>query len=84
MSVEEAAPRLRLFVAVEIPDRVKRAVDAAATPLQRRASDAKWTSPAQWHLTLAFLGEVDESRLAVIASAAGEVAARAGVSAARS
>jgi RNA 2',3'-cyclic 3'-phosphodiesterase len=59
-----AEPRLRLFVAVEIPQGVRRAVDAAATPLQRRASDAKWTSPAQWHLTLAFLGWVDADRLA--------------------
>jgi RNA 2',3'-cyclic 3'-phosphodiesterase len=57
---------MRLFVAVEIPGAVRKAVDAAAAGLQREVPDAKWTDPAAWHLTLAFLGWVDEERVPVV------------------
>lgn len=70
--------RLRLFVAVEIPQRVRKAVDAAAAPLQRKAPDAKWTDPAHWHLTLAFLGWVEADRQSAVERACAAAAPDAG------
>lgn len=74
----EIAPvRLRLFVAVEIPEVVREAVDAAASALQRRAPDARWTGPSGWHLTLAFIGWVDPGSVEAVESACADAAARA-------
>lgn len=50
---------MRLFVALEVPGEVRRQVDAAVEPLRRRFPRLRWTRPDAWHLTLAFLGEVD-------------------------
>jgi RNA 2',3'-cyclic 3'-phosphodiesterase len=68
MSTGELAveTRERLFVAVEIPAKVRDAIDAALAPMHRRAPDAKWVDPSLWHLTLAFIGWVsvdDRSRV---------------------
>jgi 2'-5' RNA ligase len=46
--------RVRLFVAVALPDSVADLV--AALPRPDR-SGLRWTTPAQWHVTLRFLGE---------------------------
>jgi 2'-5' RNA ligase len=51
---------MRLFVAIVPPAGVLAELTAAVRPLQTAAPDLRWTSSAAWHLTLAFLGEVDE------------------------
>lgn len=48
----------RLFVAVELPEDVKDALDGLCEGLQ----GARWTRDRQFHLTLRFLGEVDSAR----------------------
>ena len=48
---------MRLFVAVQPPDDVLDAV--AALPRPERP-DVRWTRRDQWHVTLRFLGEVDD------------------------
>lgn len=69
--------RLRLFVAVEVPEPVRAAVDAVLAALRPRAPQANWTAAAGWHLTLAFLGGVEAERVEAVedalAQAAGEV-----------
>ena len=79
----EGPPRARRFVAVWPPEEVL----AAVAELPRAGGAAlRWTAPAQWHTTLAFLGEVadaDRGRLeAVLAGVAegarGPVLARLG------
>ena len=47
----------RLFVAVAPPDEVLERVAALARP---DVAGLRWTSPAQWHVTLRFLGRVDD------------------------
>lgn len=47
----------RLFIAIELPDQVKQALIKLQTPVP----GAKWVPLDQLHLTLAFLGEVDET-----------------------
>lgn len=49
---------MRLFVAVPLPSAVRVAVDAALAPVRAAHPGVRWTEPAGWHLTLAFLGEV--------------------------
>ncbi len=49
---------MRLFVALELPEDVKARLKAWLG--QPKARDWRWTSPDQWHVTLAFLGEVPE------------------------
>jgi 2'-5' RNA ligase len=51
----EAKP-LRLFVAVEIPDPVKDAVEEAFAPWRDAFPKARWAPRENWHVTLKFLG----------------------------
>lgn len=54
------AEKPRLFVAIEIPAGVRDGVDAAVEPLGRVAPAVRCVGPGAYHLTLAFLGWVDE------------------------
>ena len=47
---------MRLFIAIELPDDVK----TALSRLRVDVPGARWVPPEQLHLTLAFLGEVEE------------------------
>jgi RNA 2',3'-cyclic 3'-phosphodiesterase len=51
---------MRLFVAISPPAAVLDELDALLAPLRERREDLRWTSRAAWHMTLAFLGQVDE------------------------
>jgi RNA 2',3'-cyclic 3'-phosphodiesterase len=52
---------VRLFAAVVLPDDVVTDLDAVAA-LQRDDALA-WTLPEQWHITLAFYGQVEDERV---------------------
>lgn len=54
---------MRLFVAVNLPDDVRRAIGAATEPLRRAGLPVKWVDPAGLHLTLKFLGDMEAARL---------------------
>jgi 2'-5' RNA ligase len=54
---------MRLFVAVVPPDAALAELADAVAPLREAAPELRWTGPASWHLTLAFLGEVREEVL---------------------
>ena len=49
---------MRLFVAIELPDGTKAALTKLPTPLPT----ARWSKPENMHLTLRFIGEVDENQ----------------------
>ncbi len=55
--------QVRLFVALSPPAAVLDELEAAVAPLRPARPDLRWTSPQSWHVTLAFLGEVDEAVL---------------------
>jgi 2'-5' RNA ligase len=66
---------VRLFVAV-LPD--EPALDAlarAVDPVRDVPGAPRWNDRSRWHLTLAFLGEVEEERLPPLRAALAEVAA---------
>jgi 2'-5' RNA ligase len=51
----EAKP-LRLFVAVEVPEKVKDAIEEAIQPWREEFPRARWAPRENWHVTLKFLG----------------------------
>jgi 2'-5' RNA ligase len=51
----EAKP-LRLFVAVEVPEPAKDAVERAFAPWREEFPRARWAPRENWHVTLKFLG----------------------------
>jgi len=52
---------VRLFVAITPPATARAEIDAAVAPLRAARPELTWSSPQSWHVTLAFLGEVDEA-----------------------
>lgn len=53
---------MRLFVAIDLPEDVKQTV----ATLCRGLSGVRWLPPEQLHLTLRFIGEVDDAVIAAI------------------
>jgi 2'-5' RNA ligase len=66
----------RTFVAVELEDPARAYLAREIGRLGRALPRVRWVDPAGIHLTLAFLGELDDARLAAVEAAA-EIAARA-------
>ena len=61
---------MRCFIAIELPDELKRELGRLEAQLQSGgASQVKWVDPAGIHLTLKFLGNVSADRLDGIAAA---------------
>ncbi|MHB8780631.1 MAG: RNA 2',3'-cyclic phosphodiesterase [Candidatus Geothermincolia bacterium] len=60
---------LRLFVAVDIPERLKQAIAKGIGSCRRVAPDARWVRPENLHLTLKFLGATPQERIDDIAAA---------------
>src|SRR5262249_53370441 len=54
---------------IEIPSEIKSALAALQTELRRAGADVSWTRPENLHLTLKFLGEVDEARVVEVEEA---------------
>src|SRR5260370_15112357 len=51
---------MRRLVAIAPPAAVLDELDALVEPLRARRLDLRWTNREAWHVTLAFLGQVDE------------------------
>ncbi len=51
---------MRLFVGLTPPGEVVGALRTTTAALRDLAPDLRWTRPEQWHVTLAFLGEVGD------------------------
>jgi RNA 2',3'-cyclic 3'-phosphodiesterase len=59
---------VRLFVAIEPPEQVLGELAVAVDPLRAAKPELRWTGQEDWHLTLAFLGEVSETVLPELAT----------------
>jgi len=60
---------MRIFIAIELPEEVKRGIAAVQEELKRSGASASWTRPEGIHLTLQFLGEVPDARVQEITAA---------------
>jgi RNA 2',3'-cyclic 3'-phosphodiesterase len=58
---------MRLFVAFEVPEPVRREVRRRAAGLRERLPRARWVNPDVLHLTLVFLGEVAPEQVPALA-----------------
>jgi 2'-5' RNA ligase len=66
---------LRLFVAVELPEAVLKALERVQAELDTRGVRARWTRPANLHLTLKFLGATPAGRVEAAEAALSSAAA---------
>lgn len=66
---------IRTFVALEMPVAVKRQVVSVARHMSH-LGQMRWVKPEGVHLTLKFLGDVEENRVADIVSAVQQVASK--------
>jgi 2'-5' RNA ligase len=67
---------MRLFVALWPPSQAVAELDAVVAALREQASGLRWTTPAQWHLTLTFLGEVTGDDVPQLCERLGRAASR--------
>jgi len=51
---------MRTFIAVELPEDIKRAIISVQDKLKASGADVKWVPAQNIHLTLKFLGEIDQ------------------------
>lgn len=58
---------MRLFLALNPPAELQARVHEAAAPLREAAPAVAWTAAAKLHVTVRFLGEVEETRVPEIA-----------------
>jgi RNA 2',3'-cyclic 3'-phosphodiesterase len=58
--------RIRTFIAVDLAQAVKNRLSALQEQLGRSGSGVKWTRTENFHLTLLFLGEVDQQEVVSI------------------
>ena len=69
---------MRLFVALSPPADALDELEAAVAPLRPTRPDLRWTSRESWHVTLAFLGEVDDDVLGKLTARLENAAAERG------
>lgn len=67
---------MRCFLAIELPDDVRRALGALQDRLRDAGAGVKWTRPEQIHLTVKFLGDVADRNVPEVTEAARALASR--------
>jgi 2'-5' RNA ligase len=65
---------MRAFIAIDLPDHIKKKISAAIQTLKTIGLDAKWVKPGDLHLTLKFLGNIEKNNLESIRENIDEVA----------
>jgi 2'-5' RNA ligase len=66
---------VRTFICIEIPASIKERIDRLQNTLKTIDSQVSWTRPSNIHLTLKFLGAVEETRIQRVAKAVERAAA---------
>ncbi|HEV2576086.1 MAG TPA: RNA 2',3'-cyclic phosphodiesterase [Acidobacteriaceae bacterium] len=55
---------MRLFIGLAVSEGVRVALERLTLRLRAKDDGLRWSTPDQWHVTLVFLGEVDDERRA--------------------
>lgn len=69
---------MRAFIAIDLDPGLKSAVEEFIRRLEATRADVRWTRAGGFHLTLKFLGEIDDDRADRVKSALGQVVGRYG------
>jgi len=67
---------LRSFLAIELPKSIQKKIEEVQRDLKISRADVKWVRPENIHLTLKFLGNVEESRFEPILQSIGSLIQR--------
>jgi len=67
---------MRLFVSIEPPEDAVEHLDEFLTVRRSSGPELRWSSPAQWHLTLAFMGSAPDRVVEDVVDGVAAVAAR--------
>jgi len=54
---------MRTFIAIEIPEKIKKTIERWQAPLKEAPAAVSWVKPGNIHITLKFLGDVEDSRI---------------------
>ena len=65
---------MRTFIAIELPQDIKDRLSNLQVLLKKSEADVKWVEPQNIHLTLKFLGEIDEVKSVKITGIIEEIA----------
>lgn len=69
--------KIRVFIAISLPGHVKKELKRLQDRLKSAGIQGSWPRPETLHLTLKFLGEVDEDRVPCLRECLGRTAGRA-------
>jgi 2'-5' RNA ligase len=77
VATENPPAFLRLFIALAVPPDVRQEIGRVQSQLQRHSPPGaiRWTQPAQFHITLKFLGDVPSEQLAALENSVAAVCA---------
>jgi 2'-5' RNA ligase len=67
--------KTRTFIGVDIGDAIRASATALQKDLAKTGAEVKWVTPETMHVTLLFLGEVDDRELHAVCKAVKEAAA---------
>jgi len=70
---------VRLFVALDVPEETRRSLGETIQKFENICRGARWMRPASIHITLKFIGHVDEIKLPAIKDSLGQVKFKAAV-----
>lgn len=65
---------MRTFIAIEISEEIKNTLSQIESHLKYSGADVKWVKPEIIHLTLKFLGEIDEKKATEVNAVLDEIA----------
>jgi 2'-5' RNA ligase len=65
---------MRTFIAIEVPEKIRKEIDNVITDEKKRDLPIKWVKYENLHITLKFLGEINENKKIEIAPALQEIA----------
>ncbi|MGQ9922070.1 MAG: RNA 2',3'-cyclic phosphodiesterase [Desulfobacca sp.] len=66
---------IRAFLAIDVPPDYRAGMAEVQEVLKKSGADVRWVSPANIHLTLKFFGDISDSQVEAITSAAAAIAA---------
>lgn len=66
--------RIRTFIGVDVGDGIRRAAEGLQRQLARTGTAVNWSAPAGFHITLQYLGDVDDRDLPGVCRAVSEAA----------
>ncbi len=69
--------RIRTFIAIELPEEVRRGLARVQGELKRSHPPVRWVSPEKIHVTLKFLGEIPAEQVETVCRVVAQVATSA-------